>query len=88
MFLQLPVTNLLSLKDLEEDTKDLIVTLSIQWCEDDFPHKRKYILETTLQTWASTHGNTAKGRLTCEVLDVSEDGRDVQLSIRPPPGAW
>lgn len=33
----------LSLKDLEEDTKDLIVTLSIQCYEDDLPHRRKDI---------------------------------------------
>lgn len=68
--------------------KALVVTLSVQWSEDHLPHRSKYILQTTLQTWANTLRNAAQGRLTCEVLDVSEDGRMVQLSIKPPPGAW
>lgn len=78
----------LSLKNLEENKKALKVNLSIEWSEDDPPDRRKYLLETTLQTWASTQKNAAKGSLTSEVLDMSEDRTAVLLSIKPPPGVW
>lgn len=78
----------LSLKNLEENKKALNVTLSIQWIKDVQPDRRKFNLETIFQTWASNHKNAGEGRLTCEVLTVSEDGSVVQLSIKPPPGVW
>lgn len=77
----------LSLKNSEENKDFLRATLHIQWLEGDHLDKRKYFLSKTLQTWASTLKKPSRDEITCDVFNVSEDGTEVVVSIKPPPGA-
>lgn len=69
-----------------QDQKAVKVALSIWWLSP-LEKNKKFILQTVLQSWVSTHKSTSTDELTCNVESVSKDSTNVVVSIKPPPGA-